>query len=322
MLSSLRSQSDKVEVSMSNNEPAWLGGYMKDLTNKSQPKKGSCLAEELSTPIYDNGKMVLPPAVADPDKVSPEEVDAFLTNELTRMSMDERDQIAQELHCITEPIQEEPTFVSKCLSDLQHELKMLPSADMTAYRKAHTIDPTYTTDRSFRLQFLRAERFNPKAAASRLARYFHEKFHLFGPEKVRFLICSVLLFTSTFHIMLIHLFCLVSIRWNMKVARSITLADLSADETSTLTSGFVQSCPSRDRSGRAILLAFPALEKFKDLTSLVCECSLCGVLVSSVSTFSQLYYQLYYRFLGLSYGNARYDRYIRRGPFFTFCLQC
>ena len=132
----------------------------------------------------DDDDAIVPRAIAAPDKVSPEELDAFLTNELTRLSMEERDQIAQELHCITETIDEEPAFVSKRLSELEHELDLLPSVDVDAYRKAHSANPSYTTDRSFRLQFLRAERFNAKAAAERLARYFREKIQLF-PELVR-----------------------------------------------------------------------------------------------------------------------------------------
>ena len=68
---------------------------------------------------------------------------------------------------------------------------------------------------------LRAERYNSKAAAARMVRFFSFKEMLFGEEKL---------------------------------VKDIHLEDLNESDLMALRSGYCQMFPERDRSGRPVLL--------------------------------------------------------------------
>jgi hypothetical protein len=138
---------------------------------------------------------------------------------------------------VMDVVDEKPSMVEERLIQLEMELSMLLDEDLSAYRLAHSINPSYTSDAKFRLQFLRAERFHVKNAARRMVRYFREKLDLFGPEKIG--------------------------------KARITLDDLSEEDKVALASGYMQWLPDRDRSGRLIYLADPALAYWRERSNVV-----------------------------------------------------
>jgi hypothetical protein len=178
-------------------------------------------------------------------KVNPtRDIDVLLAKELNQLTLHERDQVYQELHGVGSIVEEDDTtttntnelspWVQQKLIQFDKALYELPSSTTIAYRLAHVQNVTHATDPTFRLQFLRAERFDATTAAARMARYFREKLVLFGPEKIG--------------------------------QARITLKDLNGDDLKVLESGYMQWLPARDRSGRPIyfgpllLRAFTARE--------------------------------------------------------------
>jgi hypothetical protein len=153
-----------------------------------------------------------------------EDPDALLARGLNRLSMQEREQVLYDVHGVAEAIDEQPDFVNTCLSQLDTELDKIKGK--AAYEQALLFDPQYVRNLNFRLQVLRANRFDATEAAVRMVRYFQTKLELFGTEKL---------------------------------VKDIRIADLSSDDVTCLESGFLQLLPMRDRAGRAIMSWNPQL---------------------------------------------------------------
>ena len=97
------------------------------------------------------------------------------------------------------------------------------------------IQPT-STRRTFRLQFLRADNYDPAAAARRMIAFFQHKMHYFGKDKL---------------------------------VQDITLEDLSEEDMETLKSGIFLKLAWKDHAGRTILLIMPILKKEHSQKSIV-----------------------------------------------------
>jgi hypothetical protein len=149
----------------------------------------------------------------------PKDVDTLIANELSAMSIQEREQSYYDVHGVSGAIEETPEFVEAKLTELDYELTMI-SKNKDAYLLAEAQDRDYVTNRKFRLKFLRADTFKTKIAAQRVVFFFEEKLKLFGPEKL---------------------------------ARDIKISDLDEDDRLWLESGIGQLLPQRDRSGRCVL---------------------------------------------------------------------
>jgi hypothetical protein len=162
------------------------------------------------------------------------QVESLLTQELNQMSLKEREQAYEEVHCVDKMIDEPTEFVSERLEALERELRMIPIKP--AYDHAEQISKLYVTDQKLRLQFLRAEHFNARKAAHRLVSFMEGKLEFFGPEVL---------------------------------ARSIYLSDLDEDDLESLKSGFNQLLPSRDRAGRAIIFRCEGHHTYKRLENMV-----------------------------------------------------
>lgn len=93
---------------------------------------------------------------------------------------------------------------------------------------AKYLNSNYVSDPSFRLMFLRSDRFDPTLAAQRMVSHFEMKQRLFGEA------ADIL-------------------------ARNVLLSDLSTKELSILKSGFFQRLPSRDAAGRSVYFCAPML---------------------------------------------------------------
>ena len=76
--------------------------------------------------------------------------------------------------------------------------------------------------------FLRAESFDPYNAASRMVRFFDEKYELFGADKL---------------------------------TKDITQDDLDPDDIAALERGVYQELPEKDCAGRKVFFFMPKLKK-------------------------------------------------------------
>jgi hypothetical protein len=154
----------------------------------------------------------------------PEDMDALLAAELNKLSIIERENILQEIHGVSDIVDEEAEFVTRCLAELNTELTLIKNKP--AYLQAKAQNPEYVSSLDFRLMFLRAEYFIPKDAAIRLVAFFEIKLELFGAEKL---------------------------------TRTILLSDMDRDDIGCLEAGYSQLLPGRDRAGRALCTILPLI---------------------------------------------------------------
>jgi hypothetical protein len=160
---------------------------------------------------------------ADPQQ----DADALLAKEMAAMSVQERELSLNDIHGVSDVIQEEPGFVRAKMEEMETELSKLTSnKGKGAYMQAVVQNKEYVTSDKFRLKFLRAEMFNARLAAGRMVRFFDEKKKLFGPDKL---------------------------------TRDIKLCDLDKDDRKFLERGVNQILPQRDRAGRRIMIWMPPI---------------------------------------------------------------
>jgi hypothetical protein len=161
------------------------------------------------------------PPAEDPN---PDETEALFAQELNKLSMQERDEVLQDIHGVSDIIDEEPTFVRKRFEELEDELSKI--CDKQAYLQAKLQNEEYVTNEKILLMFLRADEFQVKLAAARIVAFFEAKLDLFGPDKL---------------------------------GRDIRLSDLNEDDMRCLESGYAQVLPERDRAGRVIFSLMPMI---------------------------------------------------------------
>jgi hypothetical protein len=117
-----------------------------------------------------------------PDVMESTDVDSLIAQQMSKLSIDEREQAYYDIHGITNITEESPEMIQACMEALEEEISGLK--DSAAYEQALSRNPSYVQGYAFRLKFLRADRFCPKKAALRLARHFEAKLELFGPSKL------------------------------------------------------------------------------------------------------------------------------------------
>lgn len=137
---------------------------------------------------------------------------------MNSLSATQREELYHEIHGVEEIIPESSQLMSDAMAKLELELEKLE--DKPAYDLALTMSREYITSDSFRIMFLRAEKFDPVNAARRLVWFLENKLKIFGKEAL---------------------------------ARPVVLSDLAKHERVLLQKGFRQVLSYRDRSGRAIL---------------------------------------------------------------------
>ena len=147
----------------------------------------------------------------------------LLAEELERLSLVEHETIVFDVHGIDRGDQEDPTDVELRLQEMEVELQKIRRKQ--AYELAIYWEEAWIQDRSFRLQFLRCDRFRSSLAAQRMVRHFQVKQELFGGGPI--------------------------------LARDILLRDLSPEDMVALQSGFFQILPIRDAAGRSIVSMVP-----------------------------------------------------------------
>eukprot|EP00581_Thalassiosira_minuscula_P002144 CAMPEP_0183741506 /NCGR_PEP_ID=MMETSP0737-20130205/62279_1 /TAXON_ID=385413 /ORGANISM="Thalassiosira miniscula, Strain CCMP1093" /LENGTH=367 /DNA_ID=CAMNT_0025976853 /DNA_START=284 /DNA_END=1387 /DNA_ORIENTATION=+ len=117
-------------------------------------------------------------------------------------------------------------LVRDALTDLTIEMEKLPRAQRKALDRALKLSPEYVMNRSFCLKFLRAEQFDARLAAVRMALHFEEKLILFGEEKL---------------------------------TREIMLSDLDKDDIDCLNTGYLQVLKELDFGNRKVIFYYKAV---------------------------------------------------------------
>lgn len=168
----------------------------------------------------------------------------MIANDLQTMSRERRELVWADLSGnrrgsmyyqeLAESIRETPANVERAMQELEVEISRLPT--FTLLRKVQLQHPEYVNSVSFRLKFLRCERFNAKEAMKRMMRYFEEKNLLWGEE------------------------CL---------GREISMLDLDEEDVAYLRSGAHSITPNVDSGGRRIYLTNRGAMKCSNPTSIV-----------------------------------------------------
>jgi hypothetical protein len=154
--------------------------------------------------------------------------DSMLANELSAMSVEEREKVYYDIHGVSEIQKEEPQFLETSLARLEEEIQKISSNSKEAYDQALLQNAEYVTARKFRLKFLRADSFCPRSAAARLVKFLEQKSMLFGVEKL---------------------------------TQDIKLSDLDASDNRCIEAGICQLLPFRDQAGRGIQHWMPILKE-------------------------------------------------------------
>jgi hypothetical protein len=160
-------------------------------------------------------KRSAPPSHHDPYDVD----DTLLARELNELTVEERETIYEEVHGVAKLQEETSQFVEACLKDLRDEISKLSRGKRRALDRAFFLRPTLPNERVFLLMFLRADRYNARNAAHRMALYFTSKLELFGDNLL---------------------------------AKEITLEDLDEDDIECVNMGSVNILREKDRSRRTI----------------------------------------------------------------------
>eukprot|EP00980_Cylindrotheca_fusiformis_P002891 scaffold675_cov103-Cylindrotheca_fusiformis.AAC.2 len=154
-------------------------------------------------------------------------VNVILAVELEKLSLKEREKVYEDVHGVSDVVQETPELIASCLQEMDHEINLIEKKD--AYEQAKLQSFSFVYDRQFRLAFLRCTSFNPRTAASHLVQYFSKRLEIFGTEKL--------------------------------TKSNINLEDIGEKATRVVELGSMQILPNRDSKGRAVVVSMPvALE--------------------------------------------------------------
>jgi hypothetical protein len=166
-----------------------------------------------------------------------------IADALKNLSLEDRERVCEDMHGVSDAINETPEFVANSLSEMQDQLLMLQkNAALLSELPCHAIqlaeqqDYNFVNDPRLRLMFLRADDFHPRRAAARMIRFFDLKLFLFGESKL----CKV-----------------------------ITLDDLDPYDIAMIKKGYLQTLPQRDRTGRRVDVYIEVNPKWKSPESLV-----------------------------------------------------
>lgn len=160
--------------------------------------------------------------------IDPEAVDNMLSQEVQKLSFQDRLAVQEEIHGVRSvSISEEtPELFQTGLANLEQELAKISSKP--AFDEAQTLHvPShqqagnkFVNGTDFRLRFLRADLFDAKKAAARLVKYLEVGLELFG---------------------------------QFALERPIHISDMTREEMELFRLGYQQLCPFPDRIGRRVI---------------------------------------------------------------------
>ncbi|CAJ1935993.1 unnamed protein product [Cylindrotheca closterium] len=161
-----------------------------------------------------------------------DDVEAILAQGMKDLTFDELQLEQEDLHGVTETsiVENDAYKTEELLLSIQTHLDRIKEGSV--YASAEARDPSYVSNRDFRLIFLRCNRYDPKASAEQIIRFFDLKQELFGEASL---------------------------------TRDITSQDLTEQDMDALMNGRVQISNATDRSGRLIVLGFPGLRTDVDI---------------------------------------------------------
>jgi hypothetical protein len=110
------------------------------------------------------------------------ELESFLAQNMSRLSLEERDKALEDLHAIGSVPEESPEALKQSLDSMSEYIDLIDGKK--AYTIAKSMSSNYVTNEKRLLQFLRAGNYDPQKAAERLVQYFEKKLHLFGKDKL------------------------------------------------------------------------------------------------------------------------------------------
>jgi hypothetical protein len=161
-----------------------------------------------------------------------DESDLYIANALQHMSIQERDDLYHELHGVADVIEETPAFLADSFQKLKEELSVqinktfVGGLNCRPFQLAEEQNYNYVHSDFLYKAFLRAERFDVKAAANRMIRFYEYKLKSFGEESL---------------------------------CKDITQKLLSEQDLKIYRTGINQVLPCRDSMGRAIVVLFPTM---------------------------------------------------------------
>jgi hypothetical protein len=113
---------------------------------------------------------------------SGEDPHILLVEELNTLSLQERQQVEEEVHGVADEIKEDAQFVEEKLEELN--LQMNKIRKKPAYDLALFLCPDYVTDRICLLMFLRSQCFDVALTAKMVVNHFEVKLEYFGIDKL------------------------------------------------------------------------------------------------------------------------------------------
>ncbi len=223
------------ECGMDNSLPSSTGSVSTNATNatvelEKRFQQALTLKDDTQHQIMDD---------AEVNQVTQEELDSLYAKDMFELTGQEREEALQDIHGVSDTIEETPEFVQEHRQHLQQELLLLvsrPRHKTFAYQQAMKQDTSYVCSREFQVLFLRADRWRARDAAARLIAFLETKLELFGSQLL---------------------------------TKRITISHLSKDDRKSLESGFFQLLSVRDAGGRALIAGMPMLRQYKHLDNLV-----------------------------------------------------
>lgn len=94
--------------------------------------------------------------------------------------MEERQTIEEDIHGVSEDIPETEDFVEAKIKEMNEHIAMMSAQEKQAWERAIFLRPSLEHDKSLRLMFLRARRFQSRPAARAMIRQFENRQKLFG----------------------------------------------------------------------------------------------------------------------------------------------
>ena len=150
---------------------------------------------------------------------------SMINQEMLKYNLSERNAIYEEVHGVGSLCPEEnPLLIRNSLDRLDLELKVLPAVQKESYEMSQRLLKTYVNEVDFRLRFLRADLFDPRKAARRMALFLDTARDFFG---------------------------------DYALERPIRLSDFTKKELKCMNLGRIQMLPYRDRGGRRIVVGIP-----------------------------------------------------------------
>lgn len=157
------------------------------------------------------------------------DVEKFLAHSMNKLSIEDREKALAEVHGIVrkkDEIEEDSPFMDAILKRMETHLLLIKRG--TSYERAETLNRAYVLNRSFRISFLRSNRYDPKSSAEQMVRFFELKEELFGIDKI---------------------------------VQEILIEDLDSSDIMCLESGCCQVLPRTDRASRRVFLVLPGLRR-------------------------------------------------------------